>query len=127
MRKMIPIKEITFNKENAMILNIENQALNLAICHEVGTMIADSEQGSLLYIIEENDEFVYVTIPKEFWTEIKKANDLKKDVFLQAGEGTLALENWNNELSFLVQNVDGNFNYGEEFVKQIQSVFLEEK
>jgi len=127
MRKMVQIKEITINSENEMMLIIENHAINLANCHEVGTMIADSEQSSLLYIIEENEEFVYVTIPVEYWTEIKKAYDLKSEVILQAGEAKIPLENWQNELTFLVENVDGNFNYGEEFVKQIQSIFLEEK
>ncbi|GGI14947.1 hypothetical protein [Gottfriedia solisilvae] len=127
MRKMVQINEITFNNENAMMLIIENHTLNLANCHEVGTMIADSDQSSLLYIIEENEEFVYVTVPVEYWPEMKKAYDLKSEVFLQVGEAKFPLENWQNELTFLVQNVDGNFNYGEEFVKQIQSVFLEEK
>lgn len=127
MRKMVQINEITFNNENAMMLIIDNHALNLANCHEVGTMIADSEQSSLLYIIEENEEFVYVTMPIEYWSEMKKASDLKSQVFLQAGEVKIPLENWQTELTFLVENVVGNFNYGEEFVKQIQSVFSEEK
>ncbi|MEH6939019.1 hypothetical protein V7056_14380 [Bacillus sp. JJ664] len=127
MRKMVQIKEITINNENEMMLIIENDAINLANCHEVGTMIADSEQSSLLYIIEENEEFVYVTIPVEYWPKIKKAFDLKSVVILQADEAKIPLENWQNELTCLVENVEGNFNYGEEFVKQIQSVFLEEK
>lgn len=127
MRKMVRINEITFNNENAMILNIKNHDLNLANCHDVGTMIADSEQSSLLYIIEENEEFVYVTMPVDYWSEMKKAYDLKSEVFLQVGEAQFPLENWQNELTFLVENVVGNFNYGEEFVKQIQTVFIEEK
>jgi Family of unknown function (UPF0738) len=125
MRKMVEIKEINLN-EQGLFLIIDN-LVNLAECHEIGTMIADSDQSSLLYIIEENEEFVYVTVPVEFWSRIKKANDQKLEVFIQIGEKKLQLNNWNDELTYLIQNVEGNFNYGEEFVKQIQQVFLEEK
>lgn len=127
MRKMLTIEEIIQN-ENGLFLKIEdNETLNFDNCHEIGTMIADSEQNSLLYIIEENEEFVYITIPVTLWAHIKKANDQNQKVFLQSRDGQLELNSWNDELTYLVQNVEGNFNYGEEFVKQIQKVFLEEK
>lgn len=122
MRKIVEINEISLN-EKGLFLIIDTETINFAECYEIGTMIADSDQGSLLYIIEEKEEFVYVTVPVKFWTEIKKANDQNLAVFLQAGENTLELVKWNEELTYLVQNVKGNFNYGEEFVKQIQNVF----
>ncbi|WP_088066557.1 UPF0738 family protein [Gottfriedia luciferensis] len=126
MRKMLEINGTNIN-EDGLFLLIDDQKINLEQCHEVGTMIADSDQSSLLYIIEENEEFVYVTVSFEYWSDLKKAIDQKLNVFLKAGEANLSLDNWNDELTYLIQNVEGNFNYGEEFVKQIQSVFLEEK
>ncbi|MEE6451745.1 hypothetical protein RAH41_14315 [Gottfriedia acidiceleris] len=126
MRKMLEINEINRN-EDGLFLLIDDTKMIIEQCHEVGTMIADSDQGSLLYILEENEEFVYVTVPYEYWPELKKANDQNLNVFLKVGEKSLSLNNWNEELTYLIQNVEGNFNYGEEFVKQVQSVFLEEK
>ncbi|MFD4704875.1 hypothetical protein ACFWM3_08390 [Gottfriedia sp. NPDC058432] len=126
MRKMLEINGININ-EDGLFLLIDDTKMNLEQCHEVGTMIADSDQSSLLYILEENEEFVYVTVPSEYWSDLKKANDQKLNVFLKVGEKSLSLNNWNDELTYLIQNVEGNFNYGEEFVKQVQSAFLEEK
>ncbi|UPM53430.1 hypothetical protein [Gottfriedia acidiceleris] len=126
MRKMLEINRININ-EDGLFLLIDDTKINLEQCHEVGTMIADSDQGSLLYILEENEEFVYVTVPYEYWSDLKKANDQNLNVFLKVGEKSLSLNNWNEELTYLIQNVEGNFNYGEEFVKQVQSAFLEEK
>ncbi|PEJ60802.1 hypothetical protein CN692_01555 [Bacillus sp. AFS002410] len=126
MRKMLEINGTIIN-EDGLFLLLDQSKLNLEQCSEVGTMIADSDESSLLYIIEEKEEFVYVTVPFEYWSDLKKASDQNLNVFLKVAEENLALNNWNDELSYLVQNVEGNFNYGEEFVKQIQSVFLEEK
>ncbi|QKE73485.1 hypothetical protein HPK19_12020 [Arthrobacter citreus] len=126
MRKMLEINGTIIN-EDGLFLLIDQSKLNLEQCSEVGTMIADSDESSLLYIIEEKEEFVYVTVPFEYWSDLKKASDQNINVFLKVDEENMALNNWNDELSYLVQNVEGNFNYGEEFVKQIQSVFLEEK
>ncbi|MFB7139586.1 hypothetical protein ACFCYN_08050 [Gottfriedia sp. NPDC056225] len=126
MRKMLEINGTIIN-EDGLFLLIDQSKLNLEQCSEVGTMIADSDESSLLYIIEEKEEFVYVTVPFEYWSDLKKASDQNINVFLKVDEENMALNSWNDELSYLVQNVEGNFNYGEEFVKQIQSVFLEEK
>ena len=126
MRKMLEINGININ-EDGLFLLIDDTKMDLEQCHEVGTMIADSDQGSLLYILEENEEFVYVTVPYKHWSDLKKANDQNLNVFLKVGEKDLSLNNWNEELTYLIQNVEGNFNYGEEFVKQVQSAFLEEK
>ncbi|MFF3021170.1 hypothetical protein ACFVRR_00705 [Gottfriedia sp. NPDC057948] len=126
MRKMLEINGININ-EDSLILLIDDTKMNLEQCHEVGTMIADSDQGSLLYILEENEEFVYVTVPYKHWSDLKKANDQNLNVFLKVAEKSLSLNNWNEELTYLIQNVEGNFNYGEEFVKQVQIAFLEEK
>ncbi|WP_088012066.1 hypothetical protein [Gottfriedia acidiceleris] len=126
MRKMLEINGININ-EDGLYLIIDDTKMSLEQCHEVGTMIADSDKSSLLYILEENEEFVYVTVPYEFWSDLKKANDQNLSVFLKVGEKSLSLNNWNEELTYLIQNVEGNFNYGEEFVKQVQSAFLEEK
>ena len=126
MRKMLEINGININNDGLFLL-IDDAKMNLEQCYEVGTMIADSDQSSLLYIIEENEEFVYVTVPFEYWSDLKKAIDQNLSVFLKVGEENLSLNNWNDELTYLIENVEGNFNYGEEFVKQVQSVFIEEK
>ncbi|PGL72976.1 hypothetical protein [Bacillus sp. AFS055030] len=126
MRKMLEINGININEEGLFLL-IDETKMNLEQCHEVGTMIADSDQSSLLYILEENEEFVYVTVPNKYWSDLKKAINQNLNVILKAGEKSLSLNNWNEELTYLIQNVEGNFNYGEEFVKQVQSAFLEEK
>lgn len=126
MRKIIEVKELIIN-DKGLNITIENEVANINECSEVGTMIADSDQISLLYIIEENEEFVYISIPSRYWNVLKKALDEEKSVFLQNEGNSMPLTQWNDELSFIVQNVEGNLNYGSEFVEQIQNVFFEMK
>lgn len=37
--------------------------------------------------------------------------------------GTLQLDNFKEELAFLLENIEGNYNYGKEFTESVERAF----
>ncbi|KPC98746.1 hypothetical protein LR69_03081 [Geobacillus sp. BCO2] len=107
----------------------------LAVCHDAPVplacapkrhMLVDSDALAFAYILETDDRFLYVMIPKPWWPELKAALDAKEPVWLRCGERTLELEQFHDELSYLLENIRGNANYGEALEQAVQDVFFVE-
>jgi len=123
MRKIVLTHEVVL-EDSRLNLKIKSSDVDLSQAVEVGTLIADSDNASLLYIIEEKEDFVYISIPSSFWNEINSAYIKELPVYLNSEIGEMELENWQFELSTFLENVEGNFNYGQEFVEKVNVVFL---
>jgi len=123
MRKIELVNEVVL-EESRLNLKIKSNDVDLTQAVEVGTLIADSDNASLLYIIEEKEDFVYISIPSSFWNEINNAYIKELPVYVNSEVGEMLLENWQFELSTFLENVEGNFNYGQEFVEKVNEVFL---
>lgn len=87
-------------------------------------MLADSDHLSFVYILEVVDEFIYVSIPQKFWGEMKEVLTQPLNVFLQVGAVELELIGFKEELTYLIENIEGNANYGEEMEKAVKDTFL---
>ncbi|MBP0724603.1 hypothetical protein J5Y03_05305 [Bacillus sp. RG28] len=123
MRKIELVHEVVL-EESRLNLKIKSNDVDLSQAVEIGTLIADSDNASLLYIIEEKEDFVYISIPSSLWNEINNAYIKELPVYLTCEKGEMLLENWQFELSTFLENVEGNFNYGQEFVEKVNDVFL---
>lgn len=87
-------------------------------------MLVDSDALAFVYILETEDRFLYVMVPKPWWPELKAALDAKEPVWLRCGERTLELEQFHDELSYLLENIRGNANYGEALERAVQEMFF---
>jgi hypothetical protein len=123
MRKIVLAHEAIL-EETKLILKINSNEVDLSQAIEIGTLIADSDNTSLMYIIEEKEDFVYISIPSSYWDEINKAYIKEIPVYLEGEQGEMKLENWQDELSTFLENVEGNYNYGQEFVEKVNEIFL---
>ncbi|AGT31154.1 hypothetical protein M493_04245 [Geobacillus genomosp. 3] len=86
-------------------------------------MLVDSDALAFVYILETNDRFLYVMIPKEWWPELKETLAENEPVWLKSGEGAVELEQFGEELAYLLENIRGNANYGEMLEQAVQDVF----
>lgn len=122
MRKTIHFTKAHWN-ENGVELHAE-MPIKIAGIQAAGQMIVDSDQMAFVYLAEENDEFIYLYIHETAWRDLEKA--LKEDACLfVAGEDTiLELTGWKEELVYLISNIEGNSNYGDEMVEKVEAVFL---
>ncbi|MBP3949510.1 hypothetical protein [Bacillus suaedae] len=88
-------------------------------------MLVDSDHLHFIYILEDETEFYYVMLSQETWPQLKKFREEEAEfVLLLANDYKLTLTNLREELNYLVDNIEGNGNYGEKMEKAVQELFL---
>nr|WP_232337135.1 hypothetical protein [Lysinibacillus timonensis] len=86
-------------------------------------VIADSDHMAFVYLIEEGDNYSYIRFTQEFWPQLVESVLGEYNPFLKIGNESRELEGFRDELLTLVYNIEGNDNYGEEFVKAVEESF----
>ncbi|MEQ2525751.1 hypothetical protein EKG37_14325 [Robertmurraya yapensis] len=119
--KLLVIKTNTTDK-NEIALLVEPET-NLSEVKATGQMLVDSDGLSFVYVLEINDEYTYLAIKEDFWPELKRGMDSQANVYLSNSTEQLELENFFEELEYLVENIKGNGNYGEEMVAKVEACF----
>lgn len=90
-----------------------------------GQVLADSDQLAFIYVVEEGEGYSYLSFPKQVWNVLVDIVKSKEDPYLQLGSQTIKLNNFSSELEMLVFNIEGNGNYGNEFVQAVEEQFKE--
>lgn len=88
-----------------------------------GRMITDTDSGTFVYLLDDGERFVHVHFPEEVWPQMAEAMQSGQTPVLSAGEQTLELSNFADELEMLVFNIEGNDNYGEAFSTAVEKTF----
>lgn len=108
---------------NSLILHPESNSIEIQGLQAKGQMLVDSDNLAFIYILETADEFVYAGLPHTIWTELREAKDKGLKVILQIKEQNLELIDLFDELDYLLENIKGNANYGEEMEKKVVELF----
>jgi hypothetical protein len=123
MQKRIEIKHVEWKDEELLLfpkpIELEEDTLKAA-----ERVLVDSEQLAFVYILELSDEYVYLSISHTFWPDLKKVLTKSAPVKLVIEENVIELRSLESEVSELIKNIEGNSNYGDEMVKQVESIFL---
>lgn len=90
-----------------------------------GQMIVDSEDAAFIYLVEENNAYSHIRFPKQMWPSLADAVQQGTDIYLRNGAEHLHLHNFVEELQGLLFNIEGNSNYGEQFVAAVEEIFAE--
>lgn len=88
-----------------------------------GQMLVDSENHSFIYIMEDEDQYTYIVLREHLWPELKSALNQKNPVFLNNLNDKIELVNFQAELEYLLDNIKGNGNYGDEMEKKVINHF----
>ncbi|MBA2874943.1 UPF0738 family protein [Thermaerobacillus caldiproteolyticus] len=123
MRKKLVIEHIEMHDQQLWLISTE-PPFSLEGAKAKHYMLTDSDHLAFIYILEVNDEFVYVTIPQSLWKDLKAVLSGEFRVFLQSGTMRLELPQFKEELAYLLENIEGNANYGEEMEKAVKEIFL---
>lgn len=110
-------------RENELVFQLQEDA-NLENTKASGQMLVDSDSLAFIYLLEKENEYVYLEIPEMVWKDCKVALEANNAFFIKALNGELLLENFKEELEYLIENILGNGNYGEDMEKAVSSVFL---
>jgi hypothetical protein len=122
MNKRIEITKAMIDN-NSLILHPESNSIETQGLQAKGQMLVDSDQLAFIYILETADEFVYAGLPHTIWTELREAKDKGLKVILKIKEQNLELVDLFEELDYLLENIKGNANYGEEMEEKVVELF----
>ncbi|WP_394120641.1 hypothetical protein [Planococcus donghaensis] len=90
-----------------------------------GQMLTDSDNQAFVYLLDTGTEYIYVQFDIHTWPAMTKALQLKKVPLLTWGKQVMPLADFHEELWMLVENIEGNDNYGEAFRTAVEQAFHE--
>lgn len=90
-----------------------------------GQMITDSDSLAFVYLLEGDSEFHYLKFGQDVWPLLVNTLKATEDPVLQIGDTRVVLEKFKEELEMLIFNIEGNDNYGENFVQAVEIAFKE--
>ncbi|WP_158736133.1 hypothetical protein [Alteribacillus sp. YIM 98480] len=85
-------------------------------------MLADSDALTFVYVLDSEEAFVQLRLPKQIWPELKKAYENGWDVSA-GGPSLIKLEQFHSEMEYLLDNIPGNGNYGSDMVEAVEEAF----
>ena len=112
----------TILNNSELILEIDSN-FRLENVKASGQMLVDSLELSFVYLLENNDTYTYLKIPEIFWTDLKEVMTREISVSVTNGQEKINLVRFLEELVYLIENIKGNSNYGEEMVRKVEAVF----
>ncbi|WP_010283332.1 UPF0738 family protein [Bacillus timonensis] len=125
MQKRIEISHFNYSN-NRLELMADNIAFDTAGLQASGQMLVDSDSLAFIYKLENEHEFIYVSLPSDIWPSLKNVIYEKQQVILRLEHNELELTDIIPELEYLLQNIEGNSNYGSEMVDLVEKTFLSE-
>jgi hypothetical protein len=91
-----------------------------------GQLITDSDNQAFVYLMDVVDGYIYVQFPKTVWPLLATSLEADKEPVLTWGQSEIQLDNFREELSMLIFNIEGNHNYGEEFSNAVEEAFKDQ-
>ncbi|MGX2958959.1 UPF0738 family protein [Peribacillus sp. JNUCC 23] len=122
MREKIHIVEAVIESGNLVL--IPNQEVEIAHLLPKEQVIVDSDNVSFIYLAENVESYTYIFLPEAIWASLKRAMEERLPVMLKSGDKKLELPSIYEELTYLIDNIEGNGNYGEEFVAKVEQMFI---
>jgi hypothetical protein len=109
--------------ENEELQFIADTKMDLSKMEPSGQILVDSDQLAFVYLADLGGEYAYITIPDDTWTILKEALDLNVEAYVLNEQSRLHLQGLKEEMNYLIENIKGNSNYGEEMVGKVESIF----
>lgn len=121
MRKSYSIENFKLvNDELYFILNEKSENLYFQPANQV---IADSDDFAFVYLLDTGDAYSYIRFPQVIWPQLVGILQREKDPILTWGVQSMTLSGFYEELKMLVNNIEGNNNYGAEFTNAVEIAF----
>ncbi|MFP7734662.1 hypothetical protein ACLHDF_14860 [Priestia aryabhattai] len=114
-------------KSNELHLKADPIETEIEQMEDTKQMLVDSDNMSFVYVVDINDQFMYVGLSDNIWANLKHVLHKDMKVFLEINKEVIELSAVKEELSYLISNIEGNVNYGDEMVARVEEVFLDKE
>ena len=122
MSEKLVIHRVSVNNQKEIQMEVDQQ-ISLNQYRASGQMLVDSDGLSFVYLLEKEEDYTYIVIPNTVWRELKIALTEQLPVYLSNQSERLLLNQFHEELSYLIENIKGNSNYGEKMVNEVEAIF----
>lgn len=123
MRKVYTVEQYQSVHNNSYFsLNDSHSEIQI---EPAGQVIVDSDQFAFIYLVEEGEAYSYISFPQEMWPSLVDVVSSEQNPYLKIADKTIELVNFNEELQMLLFNIEGNDNYGNEFVQAVEKAFAQ--
>ena len=122
MSEKLVIHRVSVNNQKEIQMEMDQQ-ISLNQYRASGQMLVDSDGLSFVYLLEKEEDYTYIVIPNTVWKELKTALTEQLPVYLSNQSERLLLNQFHEELSYLIENIKGNSNYGEKMVNEVEAIF----
>jgi len=114
-------------KSNELHLKADPIETEIEQLEDTKQMLVDSDNMSFVYVVDINDQFMYVGLSDNIWANLKHVLHKDMKVFLEINKKIIELSAVKEELSYLISNIEGNVNYGDQMVARVEEVFLDKE
>ncbi|MBT2653878.1 hypothetical protein J7E81_01280 [Bacillus sp. ISL-18] len=87
-------------------------------------ILVDSDHSAFIYLMEDQEDYTYIVLSEDLWSYLKTANEQKLSVLVSSNKEQIELINFHDELEYILSNIKGNSNYGDELVTKVERLFL---
>ncbi|ULT58160.1 hypothetical protein L1999_06410 [Neobacillus drentensis] len=87
-------------------------------------ILVDSDNSAFIYLMEDQEDYTYIVLSEGLWSYLKTANEQKLPVLVRSNKEQIELINFHEELEYILSNIKGNSNYGDELVTKVERLFL---
>lgn len=123
MRNVYIVDNYQFVHNNLHFSLNENE--NRIQIQPAGQLLADSDNLAFVYLLEEGEGYSYLYLPQQLWPQLVELLKLNRNPYLLINNNPVELTNFTDELQMLVFNIEGNDNYGTDFVEAVEKAFTE--
>ncbi|MCM3595215.1 hypothetical protein M4D55_05370 [Metabacillus idriensis] len=123
MKRRIEVNEAVLDQERMILKALPFEKNDLSGLTATGQVLVDSDQLAFIYIMDHHEDFIYTNLPAAVWPQLKTALDSEVPVDLNVNGLTIELTDLHEELSYLLENIKDNANYGEEMEKKVVETF----
>ena len=102
-----------------------NEKQNEIQIQPAGQVLTDSDHLAFIYLVEEAGEYSYLYLPDDLWPALVRVLQSEQNPYLVLNEKKIELENFTEELTMLLFNIEGNENYGKPFVEAVETAFTQ--
>lgn len=119
MKQRINVSKVSIT-ETSLQFEVSESIIGL---EPAGQILVDSDHYSFIYLMEEQDDYTYIVLPEQIWPHVREALEKTLPVKLIGHDQEKELTNFHEELSFIISNIKGNSNYGNEMVAKVEEIF----
>ncbi|MCT8140384.1 hypothetical protein H1D32_23410 [Anaerobacillus sp. CMMVII] len=125
MAKKLEVSKLSIGERDVNVLVDNMEFLQNKLIQPEGRMLADSDHLAFVYILDVEDDFVYVSFPERIWDELNRVLKQHLPLFLSLSEDKrVPLTQFEEELQYLISNIEENSNYGKGMVHAVSKAFV---